>query len=56
MQARPTFCGEADFERWLSSALKAESQRLKLQVMPRAPRPPTQQHDQVHALRQGDTT
>ncbi len=56
MKRQPIFCGEADYERWLNSALAAERQRLKLQVMPRAPRPPTQQHDRAHTLRQGATT
>jgi|HubBroStandDraft_1064217.scaffolds.fasta_scaffold18343_5 hypothetical protein len=53
MRSQPVFCDEADYERWLASALEAERQRLKLQVMPRESRPPTQPND-VHTLRQGD--
>lgn len=56
MQSPPIFCGEADYERWLNSALEAERERLKLQGMPRALRPPTERQDHEHANRQGETT
>jgi hypothetical protein len=48
MQTQPTFCGEADYERWLLSALAAERQRLHLQRIPR-PRP---SHLQPNSSRQ----
>ena len=53
MQARPIFLGEADFERWLSSALEAESQRLKLQVIPSAPGlPPNRTTNRTHSVKE----
>lgn len=58
MHSKPTFCGEADYERWLSSALEAERRRLKLQLAPRTkpshPRPPTPINENVHSRREGD--
>ena len=55
MHSQPIFFGEADYERWLSSALEAERQRLKLQVIPNAPQPPAKENDQPHALSRGAT-
>jgi hypothetical protein len=59
MHSQPTFFGEADYERWLNSALEAERRRLQLQVTPRAapshPRPPAPANENVHSRREGDT-
>ena len=40
----PIFLGEADYERWLVSALEAERQRLREQTKVRE-RPPTEAKD-----------
>ncbi len=58
MQSQPIFFGEADYERWLSSALEAERRRLKLQVAPLPepshPRPPALVLENAHTRREGD--
>jgi hypothetical protein len=57
MHSQPTFFGEADYERWLSSALEAE-RRLHLQLAPRPepsrPRPSAAPKENVHTRREGD--
>ncbi len=58
MQSQPISFAEADYERWLCSALEAERQRLKLQLAPRTeashPRPAAPVIEIVHAQREGD--
>jgi hypothetical protein len=41
----PIFLGEADYERWLVSALEAERQRLREQKMVREARSPAEAND-----------
>jgi hypothetical protein len=41
----PIFLGEADYERWLVSALEAERQRLREQVKVREARSPAEAKD-----------
>jgi hypothetical protein len=59
MHSQPIFFGEADYERWLSSALEAERRRLHLQLAPRpAPshaQPPVPLNKSTHARIEGDT-
>ncbi len=59
MHSQPIFFGEADYERWLSSALEAERRRLQLQLAPRpAPshaRPPAPVNKSIYTRREGDT-
>jgi hypothetical protein len=41
----PIFLGEADYERWLVSALEAERQRLREQMKVREARSPAEAND-----------
>ena len=58
MHSQPIFFGEADFERWLSSSLEAERQRLKLEITSvptlNHPRPAAATNENVHTRREGD--
>jgi hypothetical protein len=58
MHSQPIFFGEADYERWLSSALEAERRRLHLQLAPRSEpshsRPTVPLIENVHSRREGD--
>lgn len=42
---KPIFLGEADYERWLVSALEAERQRLREQMKVREARSPAEPND-----------
>jgi hypothetical protein len=57
MQSKPIFLGEAQYERWLNSALEAERQRLRLQAAPDPapsdPPPPARPNENVHTRREG---
>lgn len=59
MQSQPILFGEADYERWLSSALEAERQRLKFEITsvptPNHPQPRAATNENVHTRREGDT-
>ncbi len=55
MHNQPTFCGEADYERWLSSALEAERRRLQMKVASCAPRLSAPPHENVQANREGES-
>lgn len=54
MQTQPIFCGEAEYERWLNSALEAERQRLQLQMAPRHPRSPAPRNENIHTRKEGE--
>jgi hypothetical protein len=54
MEPELKFCGEAEYQRWLNSALEAERRRLQLQITPRNSRPPALANEHVHGRREAD--
>jgi hypothetical protein len=54
MHSQPIFFGEADYERWLSTALEAERQRLQSEAASRSSRLSALPQENVHANKEGD--